>query len=114
MSFTSIVERAREDPNFLHQLVFAPEGIVDELALDHRQRSRLAKLDPYTLVGLLGRDRFACGGSVTCSCTSATCDGTCGGSTCGLTCGGDSCGRTCDDSCGSTAGLSARRGEERA
>jgi len=46
----------------------------------------------------------ACGGDVTCCCTSGTCGGpTCGGSTCDVTCAGDSCGATCGDSCGSTS-----------
>ncbi|HEV2746086.1 MAG TPA: hypothetical protein VGW34_02160 [Allosphingosinicella sp.] len=48
----------------------------------------------------------ACGGDVTCCCTSGTCGGpTCGGSTCDVTCSGESCGSTCGDSCGMTSNL---------
>lgn len=64
------------------------------------------RLDDYaSLPEMLGVG--ACGGNVTCSCTSGTCDGTCGGSTCSVTCSGDSCGTTCGDSCGYTTNMSA-------
>jgi hypothetical protein len=107
--FTQLVARARADAAFFHDLVFEPERALKDLEfLGARSAQAVRTPDPAAVVALaVGELLTACGGSETCSCTSATCDNTCGGNTCSLTCGSDSCGRTCDDSCGYTTNISA-------
>jgi hypothetical protein len=98
-----IIERARSDPGFFHNLVFDPErAISDEPGLDRATRSRLIGIDPDELVaGLLGITH--CGRT----CGDISCDNTCGRRTCDVTCA-SSCSRaTCAGSCGQTSFLKA-------
>ena len=103
---TRLTAQAREDPQFFHDLVFNTEEVLNRLDfLDRGSKAALVEISPERVLATMVGARTACGGDVTCSCTSGTCDGTCGGSTCSVTCSGDSCGRTCDDSCGYTTNL---------
>lgn len=70
-SIKEVVERARKDPNFLHQLVFNPTEAARSLRLTEEERAALAANTPEKLVGAaLGR-AAGCG-------SSGTCDQTCG------------------------------------
>lgn len=101
-TLSQILEAARKDPQFLHDLVFSPKKAISKAAfLDKATKTRLLKGRSAALVGgILGR--FGdCGNSDTCS--GSTCNGTCGSDTCsGVTCGGGSCDRTCENSCDDT------------
>ena len=90
-----IIERAKTDPAFFHNLVFDPErAISDQPGLDRATRSRLIGIDPDELVsGLLGIQH---------------CSDTCGDLSCERTCGMRTCRLTCASSCGRTTAVVAR------
>lgn len=123
--FQSLVEKAKSDPAFFHQMIFNPEKIMDQVAdLDRRAKGALVGQDPAALIasalGVLQR----CGN--TCS---SSCDNTCGGS-CGYTTNltaeaavatttgvnyfsgirselarcGNTCSSSCDNTCGGSCG----------
>jgi hypothetical protein len=98
-----ILAAARKDPQFFHELVFAPKKAIAKASfLDRATRAHLLDVRAGTVIaGLLGR-LAACGNDQTCS--GSTCSGaTCGGETCnGVTCGGSSCQDTCLNSCADT------------
>lgn len=68
-----VIERAKQDPQFFHDLVFKPAEAVKGLRLSPEERAAIAANNPEVLVGLaVGRLMAACG------CTSAgTCESTC-------------------------------------
>lgn len=103
--FKKIVERAKNDSEFFHNLVFDTEKILKDTEIDRKTKIEIQRINPQQVIATIVGELSACGGSETCSCTSGTCGGTCGGSTCSVTCSGDSCGNTCGDSCGYTTNL---------
>jgi hypothetical protein len=94
-----VVEQARKDPEFFHQLVWKTEEIVADLDyLSRREKSALLGVDPEDLIAGLATGRLRPGDVV------AECGGTCGascGGSCGASCGG-SCTVTCVGSCPAT------------
>jgi len=69
-----IVERARKDPNFLHQLVFNPREASKGLRLTEEERAAFAANTPERLIGAALAARAGCGSSPTCE---QTCTATC-------------------------------------
>ena len=96
-----LVDQAREDPAFLHALVFAPERALDKLEyLGRRQKGRLVAIRPEDIIsGMVGVGGFGGfgGGDL------GICDYSCA-SSCDSTCGSGSCFGTCFSSCGGTCG----------
>jgi hypothetical protein len=99
-----LVNRARDDANFFHQLVFNPEEVLGKLDfLPRREKGMIVSLAPEDVIaglaGLLVNSDLTvadCGDSCGNSCTQ-TCDASCGstcGSSCQKTCGSQSCGDT--------------------
>jgi hypothetical protein len=97
-----LLDAAREDPQFLHDLVFNPKRAISKAAfLDKATKTRLLKGRSAALIAGIAGKFGDCGNSDTCS--GSTCNGTCGSDTCsGVTCGGGSCDRTCENSCDDT------------
>jgi hypothetical protein len=101
----SIVDKAREDKDFFHALVFDPEKALATLeGLDETTKEKLRVISPNTffvpqLVRSLGVKLQEC--DPTCS---VSCGDTCGSISCKVTCGpfAKSCKDTCGASCGST------------
>jgi hypothetical protein len=93
-----LVQQAKDDPAFFHQLIFDPEAAIGRLEyVDRREKARLIALSPEDVFsGLLGLIR-APGGNA------AVCDYSCEDS-CDDTCGSGSCFGTCMSSCGHTCG----------
>ena len=93
-----LIEKARNDPEFFHLLVFQPEKAIGQLDfLDRREKGRIVAIDPEDVIsGLIGLLRNP-GGAV------AVCDHSCENS-CDSTCGSGSCFGTCFSSCGHTCG----------
>jgi hypothetical protein len=88
-----LVEQARSDPQFFHDLVFNPEKAITQAKyLDDRTKLTLRRLNADTLLRNLLPDKIA------------ECGDTCGAGSCSSTCGGGSCLDTCKSSCGSTCG----------
>jgi hypothetical protein len=69
-----IVERARKDPNFLHQLVFNPVEAAKGLKLTEEERTALAANTPEQLIGAVLSRAKGCGSTPTCD---STCTATC-------------------------------------
>jgi len=91
-----LTKRAKEDPQFFHDLVFAPErALASADFLERREKSKIVGIDPEAVIaglaGLLAGDELS------------MCGETCG-SSCGMTCETGSCGRTCASSCTGTCG----------
>jgi hypothetical protein len=99
-----IIERARTDQAFFHNLVFDPERAISDVpGLDRATRSRLIGIDPDELVaGLLGIRHCSD------TCGEISCDHTCGMKTCRLTCASSCSAATCASSCGRTTSVVAR------
>jgi hypothetical protein len=95
-----VMKLARKNPQFFHDLVFAPKKALLKLtALDRATRARLLKVRAGALIaGIPGL--ADCGNEQTCS--GSTCDNTCAESCGGQTCGGGSCQSTCENSCDET------------
>jgi len=113
-----LIEQARSDPKFFHDLVFNTEHTITRLDyLTRREKAAILMVDPDRLVaGLVGKVdpgsvevcgvscAGSCGGTCLASCV-GSCGGSCGGScesSCGATCGAScagSCGNSCADSC---------------
>jgi hypothetical protein len=91
-----IVDRARENPEFFHSLVFDPEKAIAETPgpeLDRFAKAKLLAINPETVITSLLRAEAGCK------------DPTCGPQSCLDTCGPHSCDWTCKSSCiGSTCG----------
>ena len=87
-----LIEQAREDPQFFHELVFNTENVLANLDyLDRTARGNLLAASPEEVVsGLVGGRVTGVGGLPL-----AGCDVTCT----------SSCGATCNDSCGYTTNL---------
>jgi hypothetical protein len=100
-----IVEKAREDKDFFHALVFDPNRALAALeGVDEATKAKLRAISPETffvpqLVRSLGGRLREC--EPTCS---VSCDDTCGSISCNVTCGpfNMSCKSTCGGSCGNT------------
>jgi hypothetical protein len=94
-----ILAAARKDPEFFHELVFAPrKAIAKATFLDRKTRDRLLGTRAGTVIaGLVFGD---CGNAETCS--GKTCGRTCVDTCNGATCGGGSCQDTCTNSCPDT------------
>jgi len=90
-----LVEHARRDPTFFHELVFDPEKVIRQLNyLDRKAKAALLSINPENVIRNLVPS------------LGAWCGDTCGGSSCNTTCGSDSCRSTCGSSCGTTCGSS--------
>jgi hypothetical protein len=90
-----LLEKARTDSDFFHQLVFDPEKAISRLDyLDRKAKSDILRFSADQLLrNMLPPDVLEC-------------DTTCGGTSCGTTCGGSSCLTTCGSSCGTTCASS--------
>jgi hypothetical protein len=90
-----VIDRARRDPEFFHQLVFAPEAAMEHVPHDRALRAAIYGIGGEPLIAvLLGASRSAV--------SVEECSSTCGSASCTNTCGERSCGRTCSSSCGAT------------
>ena len=78
-NFKGLVEKAKSDATFFHNLVFDPEKILSGLELGRREKGALVALSPSEAIARLVGITSYCGNT----CTSS-CDNTCGGS-CGYT-----------------------------
>ncbi len=127
--FQSLVEKAKADPAFFHQLIFSPETIIGQVGdLDRHAKGALVGQDPAALIARAVGIARGCGNTCTSSCDN-TCGGSCGYTTnltaemeirtpavdyfsrasgalqsCGNTCT-SSCDNTCGQSCGYTTNL---------
>lgn len=123
-----LIEQARADPKFFHDLVYDTEKTITRIDyLTRREKAAILMIDPDRLVaGLIGKVNpggsvevcgVSCAGSCGATCMAScvgSCGGSCGGScesSCGATCGAScagSCGNSCADSCvGSCVGSGA-------
>jgi hypothetical protein len=125
--FSSIIERAKSDPEYLHKLLFEPETLVADKE-GHLTRTEIGAAMSRTPSELIARAigvLEACGNTCTSSCDN-TCGQSCGFTTnltdevaqrvsyfsrasdalegCGNTCT-SSCDNTCGQSCGFTTNL---------
>lgn len=108
-----LLEKARKDPEFFHDLVFAPRKALSRAKfLDRKTKARLLKVRPGSVMGALLPHAAPCGNDETCS--GGTCDNTCAESCGGVTCGGGSCQSTCENSCDDTISTPSRTGRRRA
>jgi hypothetical protein len=106
-----IVQKATEDKDFFHALVFDPEKAIASLEdLDEATKEKLRVISPNTffvpqLVRSIGETLKECDPTCTVSC-----DDTCGSISCSVTCGpfANSCKSTCGGSCGSTLAVFSR------
>ncbi len=109
-----LVEMARKDSEFFHDLVFAPKKALSRVTfLGRETKARLLKVRPGSFIGALLPHAAPCGNDETCS--GSTCDNTCAESCGGVTCGGGSCQSTCENSCDDTISppsLTGRRHSE--
>jgi hypothetical protein len=98
-----VIERAKRDPAFFHNLVFDPErAMSDQPGLDRATRSRLIGINPDELVsGFLGIRHCSD------TCGDLSCERTCGMRTCRLTCASSCSAATCASSCGRTTAVVA-------
>jgi len=108
-----LLEQAKKDPQFLHNLIFNSEEAITKLDyLTKDQKASLIAISPETIfAGLTGLNRFGplevCGDSCTDSCGN-----TCGSGSCFGTCY-SSCDNTCGArSCDITTSITARIGED--
>lgn len=134
-SLKRLVEQAREDPQFFHDLVFNAEELLGKLDyLGRAEKASLIGQDPEAVIGRLIGALEGCDVTCTSSC-GATCGQSCGYTTnlvgrfgdiqqalagrfqfgrpqvqwCDVTCT-SSCGATCGGSCGYTTNLVGRGG----
>jgi hypothetical protein len=99
--YERLAERARNDADFFHALVYDPERAIREMPeLDREVMARILAIDPDTFVGrMVGLLRAGCG--ITCG--DDSCERTCGMRSCGVTCASSCTGSTCGGrSCGQT------------
>jgi hypothetical protein len=131
--FQSLVEKAKADPAFFHQLIFTPEKVLDQMGeMDRRTKGALVGQNPAALLARAIGVNQGCGNTCTSSCDN-TCGQSCGFTTnltanvmegirvsyfsafrnelaaCGNTCT-SSCDNTCGQSCGFTTNLTDRGG----
>ncbi len=121
-NFQKLVEAAKKDSKFFHELVFNTEKVVSKLDyLDRKSKGALVAIDPEEVIARLVGEIAACGNTCTSSCKN-TCGKSCGFTTnlvpdepvlaavqpdfgpvaaCGNTCT-SSCKNTCGKSCGFT------------
>jgi hypothetical protein len=117
-----LVQEARDDPQFFHDLIYNTERVIGRLDyLSRQEKAGILAIDPDSLVvGIAGRLKpgtvvevcgASCGGSCGATCAAScagSCGASCGGScqnSCGGTCGG-SCGASCDSSCAASCAAS--------
>lgn len=98
-----IVEMAKKDPKFFHDLVFNSEETISKLDfLDRRGKASLIALSPNEVIaGLIG-----VGGWLSTKDIVNECGTTCGNKSCSDTCGDRSCFGTCQSSCTDTCASS--------
>jgi hypothetical protein len=126
--FADLVSKAKQDPKFLHSLIFSPLEVSKELAgVDRKALGSLIAQSPVELIARTVGITQYCGNTCTSSCDN-TCGGSCGFTTnistpaelvarkaffsrnvgeiaqCGNTCT-SSCDNTCGGSCGFTTNL---------
>jgi hypothetical protein len=93
-----LIEQAREDPQFFHDLVFKPDAVIGRLDyLNRREKGMIVGIAPEDVIAGLAGLFVNPGGTV------AECGSTCGSGSCTNTCD-SSCGDTCRSSCDSTCG----------
>jgi hypothetical protein len=96
-----LVEEARGDQQFFHDLMFDPEQVIGKLEyLSREQKARVLELRIEDVFIDILRPQEMCGDT----CGSASCTGTCGEKSCDGTCA-SSCGNTCSSSCTDTTKL---------
>lgn len=92
-----LLQEAREDATFFHELVFNAEEVIGRLDyLTRAEKASIVALDPADLVAGLAGHILTPDGLV------SGCGSSCGDS-CNYTCVG-SCGHTCSSSCDTTCG----------
>jgi hypothetical protein len=93
-----LVEEARSDPAFFHNLVFEPEKTLSKLSyLGRHEKGAIVAISPEDVIaGLTGLITGPHGEAAICdfSCE-PSCDDTCGAGSCFGTCMSHSCGHTC-------------------
>jgi len=111
-TFKQILDRAKQDSQFFHSLVFDPEKAIADLhELDRSAKGALISVNPEEVIArLIGRTSWC---DVTCT---SSCGVTCSGSSCGYTTNlvdrirptgiAAGCDVTCTSSCGATCGTS--------
>ena len=68
-AFRKLVEQAKADPEFFHNLVFAPDKALSSAKyLDKRAKQALQTINPESVVALAVGELQGCGGDYTCSC----------------------------------------------
>lgn len=84
-AFKQLVEQAKSDPQFFHDLVFSPEKVIADLDyVDKKSKGALVAMTPEEVIGAAITELAGC--DVTCT---------------------SSCGATCAQSCGYTTNLTA-------
>jgi len=127
--FKELVAKAKADPKFFHDLVFAPEKVIETLGeIDGAAKGAILSKSPESVIGAAITELAGCDVTCTSSC-GATCAQSCGYTTnrtempigqqyasaarmpdmaelagCDVTCT-SSCGATCAQSCGYTTNL---------
>ena len=78
-AFRKLVEQAKADPEFFHNLVFAPDKALSSAKyLDKRAKQALQTINPESVVALAVGELQGCDNQYTCTCTNAfTCTYTC-------------------------------------
>jgi hypothetical protein len=97
--FNRLISRAKEDPQFFHDLVWSTDKVMGSIDyLSREEKASILAIKPEDLiVGLATGSVFGPRDLV------AACGGTCGAS-CGASCGG-SCGGSCTATCAASCPL---------
>jgi hypothetical protein len=99
-SLEKLVNQAKSDPKFFHDLVWNTERILDSISyLSREEKASILSIKPEDLVAGLATGVIGPGVGPISEC-GGTCGASCGGS-CGASCGG-SCTVTCAASCPAT------------
>jgi hypothetical protein len=78
-----VMQRARKDPQFFHELVFNPKKAIAKVSfLDRASKAQLQKVRGQAILDALVGIGAACSNS----CVSGTCSSTCTGNSCTQTC----------------------------
>jgi hypothetical protein len=97
-----VVDLARKDPDFFHQLVFEPDAAMAKVPEDRALRAAIYGMNGETALAILL-------GAAPRGFIPAECNRTCGDASCTSTCGNRSCGNTCESSCGETCNQSCTK-----
>ena len=104
-----LVEQAKKDPKFFHDLVFDPEKVLSKVNyLSRKSKATLIAINPENLIQSLVGIRLNWCGDPTCG--DDSCINTCGAHSCDSTCT-SSCGGTCKWSCGDTTSVFLEPGD---